>query len=78
MDPGIECHGFIANLAGNILSKYECFLISGCQDMDFRETLTQKNHILNMYLILTSGSTRYELRGLKLWNESQSFRVPMV
>ena len=42
MDPGVGCHGFIANPAGNIWSKYECFLKSGCQGMDFRETLMQK------------------------------------
>ena len=29
MDPGVGCHGFIANPTGNIWSKYECFLISG-------------------------------------------------
>ena len=46
---GVGCHGFITNLAGNIWSKYECFLISGCQGMDFREALTQKTHILKMY-----------------------------
>ena len=42
MDPGVECHGLIANPAGNIWSKYECFLISDGQGMDFQETLTQK------------------------------------
>ena len=43
IDPWVGCHGFIANLAGNIWSKYVWFLISGCQGMDFRETLMQKN-----------------------------------
>ena len=63
MDPGVGCHGFIANPAGNIWFKYECFLKSGCQGMDFRETLTQKTHILKMYLILTSSSTPAWTRG---------------
>ena len=54
MDPGVECHGFIANPAA---SKYECFLVSGCQGMDSRETLARKTHILKMYLVLTSSST---------------------
>ena len=31
MNIGIGCHAFIANPAVNIWSKYECFLISGCQ-----------------------------------------------
>ena len=37
--------------------KFKKMFSSGCQGMDFRETLTQKTHILNMYLILTSSST---------------------
>ena len=57
MDPGVGYHGFIANPAGNIWSKYSCFLISGCQGMDFQETMTQKTNIVNMYQILTSNST---------------------
>ena len=45
MDPGVGCHGFIANpAAGNIWSKYECFLVSGCQGMDFQETDAENPH----------------------------------
>ena len=35
MDPWVQCHGMKANPTGYLLSKYECFLISGCQDIDF-------------------------------------------
>ena len=49
MGPGVGCHLFIANTVGNIWSKYDCFLISGSQGMDFQETLMQKTRILKMY-----------------------------
>ena len=39
MDPGGRCHGMKANPTGYLWSKYECFLISDCQDMDFWNTL---------------------------------------
>ena len=35
MDPGIRYHGMKANPTGYLWSKYECFLMSGCQDIDF-------------------------------------------
>ena len=35
MDPGVRCHGMKANPTEYLWSKYECFLTSGCQDMDF-------------------------------------------
>ena len=35
MDPGVRCHGMKANPTGYLWSKYECFLMSGCQDIDF-------------------------------------------
>ena len=35
MDPGVLCHGMKANPTGYLWVKYECFLISGCQDIDF-------------------------------------------
>ena len=35
MDPGVQCHGMKANPTGYLWSKYECFLMSGCQDIDF-------------------------------------------
>ena len=35
LDPGARCHGMKANPTGYLWSKYECFLMSGCQDMDF-------------------------------------------
>ena len=34
MDPWVRCHGMKANPTGYLWSKYECFLMSGCQDMD--------------------------------------------
>ena len=34
-DPEARCHGMKANPTGFLWSKYECFLISGCQDIDF-------------------------------------------
>ena len=40
MDPGVRCHEMKANPTEYLWSKYECFLISGCQDMNFMyETL---------------------------------------
>ena len=33
MDPGVQCHGMKANPTGYLWSKYECFLMSGCQDI---------------------------------------------
>ena len=41
MDPGVRCHGMKANPTGYLWSKYECFLMSGCQDIDFLKTLPQ-------------------------------------
>ena len=41
MDPGVRCHGMKANPTGYLWSKYECFLMSGCQDIDFYKTLPQ-------------------------------------
>ena len=41
MDPGIRSHEMKANTTGYLWSKYECFLISGCQDMDLLKTLTK-------------------------------------
>ena len=43
MDPGVRCHGMKANPTGYLWSKYECFLMSGCQDIDFLKTLTKWN-----------------------------------
>ena len=43
MDPGVRCHGMKANPTGYLWSKYECFLMSGCQDIDFQKTLTKWN-----------------------------------
>ena len=34
-DPVVQCHGMKANPTGYPWSTYVCFLISGCQDMDF-------------------------------------------
>ena len=33
MDPGVWCPGIKANPTEYLWSKYECFLMSGCQDM---------------------------------------------
>ena len=41
MDPGVRCHGMKSNPTGYLWSKYECFLMSGCQDIDFEKTLPQ-------------------------------------
>ena len=41
MDPGVRCHGMKANPIGYLWSKYECFLTTGCQDIDFWNTLTK-------------------------------------
>ena len=35
IDPGIRCHGMKANPTGYLWSEYECFLMSGSQDIDF-------------------------------------------
>ena len=43
MDPGVRCHGMKANPTGYLWSKCECFLMSGCQDIDFYKTLTKWN-----------------------------------
>ena len=43
MDPGVRCHGMKANPTRYLWSKYECFLMSGCQDIDFLKTLTKWN-----------------------------------
>ena len=50
MDPGGGCHGMKANPSGYIGPKYECFLMSGCPDMDLKKTLAKlRYHILKMY-----------------------------
>ena len=38
MDPWVRCHGMKANPTWYLWSKYECFLMSGCQDMDLSKT----------------------------------------
>ena len=38
MDPRVRCHRMKANPTGYLWSKYECFLMSGCQDMDLSKT----------------------------------------
>ena len=38
MDPWVRCHGMKAKPTGYLWSKYECFLMSGCQDMDLSKT----------------------------------------
>ena len=43
MDPGVRCHGMKANPTGHLWSKYECFLMSGCKDIDLSKTLTKWN-----------------------------------
>ena len=34
MDPWVRCHGMKANPTGYLWSEYECFLVSGSQDLD--------------------------------------------
>ena len=43
MDPWVRCHGMKAYPIGYLWSKYECFLTTGCQDIDFEKTLTKWN-----------------------------------
>ena len=43
MDPGVRCHGMKAYPKGYLWSKYECVLTTGCQDIDFKKTLTKWN-----------------------------------
>ena len=38
MDPRVRCHGMKANPTRFLWSKYECFLMSGCQVMDLSKT----------------------------------------
>ena len=40
MDPGVRCHGMKANPTRYLWSKYECFLMSGCQDIDNQDIAT--------------------------------------
>ena len=40
-DPRVRCHGMKANPIGYLWPKYECFLTTGCQDIDFKKTLTK-------------------------------------
>ena len=35
MDPGVRCHGTKGNSIGYPWYKYEYFLTTGCQDIDF-------------------------------------------
>ena len=49
MDPGVRCHGIKANPIGYLWSKYECFLTTGCQVMDFEKTLTKCDGNGNAY-----------------------------
>ena len=39
MDPGRRCTGMKDNLTGNLWFKYECPLISSCQNMDLEKNL---------------------------------------
>ena len=43
MDPWVRCHGMKANPTGYLWSKYECFLMSGCQDMDLSKTSKRRD-----------------------------------
>ena len=43
MDPGVRCHGMKVNPIGYLWSKYECFLTTGCQDIDSKKTSTKLN-----------------------------------
>ena len=39
-DPGVRSHGMKAGTPGYLWSKYECFLISGCRDMNYWNPVT--------------------------------------
>ena len=41
MDPRVPCCGMKVNPTRYLWCKYECFLTSGCEDMDLKKTLTQ-------------------------------------
>ena len=41
MDPRVHCSGIKANPIGYQWSKYEYFLTTGCQDIDYLKTLTK-------------------------------------
>ena len=49
MDPGVRSHGMKAKIKVYLRYKYDCFQISGCQNMDFQNTLTQKYHFLKVH-----------------------------
>ena len=49
MDPWVRCHGMKANPTRYLWSKYECFLMSGCQDMDLSKTLKWRDGNGNAY-----------------------------
>ena len=49
MDPGVPCCGMKANPKRYLWCKYERFPMNGCQNMDFKKTLTQKSYLLDMY-----------------------------
>ena len=40
MDPGVRCRGMKAYPTRYLWCKYECFLKSGCQNMDFAKILS--------------------------------------
>ena len=44
MDPWVGYHGMKAYTTKNLWSKYECFLKSGCQDMDLENSTTEVLH----------------------------------
>ena len=65
MDPGVQCHGMRAYPTGYLWSKYECFLMSGCQDIDFEKTLTKWNGNGNVY-DLGDYNSSFALRAVEL------------
>ena len=63
MDPWVRCHGMKANPTGYLWSKYERFLMSGCQDMDLSKTLKWRdgNGNGNGKVVLCTGELKMEL-----------------
>ena len=78
MDPGVRCHGMKANPIGYLWSKYECFLTTGCQDIDFYKTLTKWNRNGNGNAYDRGDyNSSFALRAVELKNRCHLFNVYM-
>ena len=57
MDPGVRTHGMKAGSPGYLWSKYERFLISGCQDMSFQKTYKLRLSVMGTRTRTTGATT---------------------